>query len=223
VLPRKLKMAGPEMAYTVKEVSGDMIRGNTDVRVIRGSTVPGSKTLARQDIINAYGLGLLGAKDDPAVIMKVLDMIEFGDTSGIWEDISLDNSQIRRGIDKLEAGIPVMVQEFDNHTAWLLKLNRVRKSDKWDSYPPNVQALFLTTMEQSLGTIVAQNMPPMIPGLGIGPPSPSVGPQNGPAMPPPPMQGPGPMRPHHGQPQAPAVPPMPNLGPMPGQGVPHAS
>ncbi len=169
VLPRKIKLAGPEMAYTVKEVLGSDIRGNTDVRVIRGSTVPGSKTLARQDIINAYGLGLLGAKDDPAVIMKVLDMIEFGDSSGIWEDVSLDNAQIKRGIDQLEAGIPVQVQEFDNHTAWLLKLNRVRKSDKWDSYPPNVQMLFLNTMEQSLGTIVNQNSPPVIPGLGIGP------------------------------------------------------
>ena len=222
VLPRKIKLAGPEMAYTVKEVLGSDIRGNTDVRVIRGSTVPGSKTLARQDIINAYGLGLLGAKDDPAVIMKVLDMIEFGDSSGIWEDVSLDNAQIKRGIDQLEAGIPVQVQEFDNHTAWLLKLNRVRKSDKWDSYPPNVQMLFLNTMEQSLGTIVNQNSPPVIPGLGIGPvvtPMPTPG---APGAPQP--QSPVPMmrRPPMKKPMASPMPQQPPMGPS-GPGVPNAS
>ena len=235
VLPRKIKLAGPDMAYTVKEITGSQIRGNTDVRVIRGSTVPGSKTLKRQDIINAYGLGLLGAKDDPAVIMKVLDMIEFGDSSGIWEDVSLDNAQIKRGIDKLESGVPVIPQEFDNHTAWLLKLNRVRKSDKWDSYPPQVQAMFLATMEQSLGTIVGQNTPPLMPGLGIGPLPPQM-PQGGPMPPqgPLPMPGPmpqpmgpsqGPIPMHRGHPPQPKpmMPAQPNLAPVPGQGAPNAS
>lgn len=213
VLPRKLKLAGPEMGYTVKEVIGSQINGNTDVRVIRGSTVPGSKTLKRQDIINAYGLGLLGAKDDPAVIMKVLDMIEFGNSADIWEDVSLDNAQIKRGIDKIEAGTPIQVEEFDNHTAWLLKLNRVRKSDKWDSYSPQVKALFMVAMEQALGTIVVQSMPPIMPAIGIGPASPSVspppqgasvGPQSGPQE--------APVHAHlHVHPQAPQ--PMGPIGP----------
>lgn len=163
VMPRKLKLAGPEMSYTVKEVIGTQIKGNTDVRVIRGSTVPGSKTLARQDIVNTYSLGLLGDQKDPAVIMKVLDMLEFGDSTGIWEDVSLDNAQIQRGIEKIEAGQIVIVEEFDNHTAWLLKLNRIRKSDKWDSYTPQIQALFMATMEQSIGTLVDKSMPPMPP------------------------------------------------------------
>lgn len=225
VMPRKIKLAGPDMAYTVKEIQGSQINGNTDVRVIRGSTVPGSKTLARQDIINTYGMGLLGAKDDPAVIMKVLDMIEFGDSSGLWEDVSLDNAQIKRAIDQLEAGIPVQVQEFDNHTAWLMKLNRVRKSDKWDSYPPNVQALFIMTMNQSLGTMVSQIVPPTIPGLGIGPvvppgpPTMQAGPPGAPPPPVPMMRRPPMPRPH---PMGPKQQIPPNLGP-PGQGAPNAS
>ena len=164
------------MAYTVKDVTGSDIRGNTDVYVIRGSTVPGSKTLDRQDIFNVFNAGLLGNKEDPAVLTKVLDMLEFGDINGVWEDNSLDNSQIQRGIQKLEAGMPVQVSEFDNHPAWLIKLNRVRKSDKWDSYDPQIQALFLQTMEQSIQTIVSQNMPPtpgIMPGSPVGHPAPS--------------------------------------------------
>lgn len=219
VLPRKLKIAGPDMSYAVKEITGDMLRGNTDVKVVRGSTVPGSKTLARQDIINAYGLGLLGAKDDPAVIMKVLDMIEFGDTSGIWEDVSLDNAQIKRALESIESGVPVQVSEFDNHTAWLLKLNRVRKSDKWDSYTPEIRSLFMATMEQSLGTIVTQITPP---SLGMGPPSPSVGPQGGPQLPPPPMNGPP--RPQGPRPNPrPTMPQQPQPAPIAAPGGPNAS
>lgn len=198
ILPRKLKIAGPDLAFTVKDIQGSDIKGNTDVRVIRGSTVPGSKTLDRQDIVNVFNMGLLGAKDDPAVMTKVLDMLEFGDVSGVWEDISLDNSQIKRGIEKLESGMPIDVSEFDNHTSWLIKLNRIRKSDKWDSYPPQIQALFLQTMEASIGVLVNQS------GSGMGmPPAP------------PGLSNPQP------QPQSPPAPMPNNQGPPPGPGGPQ--
>ena len=166
VLPRKIKIAGPDMAYAVKDIVGSDIKGNTDVYVIRGSTVPGSKTLNRQDIVNTFNLGLLGDKNDPAVQTKVLDMLEFGDITGVWEDQSLDNSQIKRGIEKLEAGIPIQISEFDNHTAWLMQLNRIRKSDKWDSYNPQIQNLFLQVMEQSIQNVMTQNglTPTVMPG-----------------------------------------------------------
>ena len=128
-------------------------------------------------------MGLLGDKADPAVLTKVLDMLEFGEISGVWEDTSLDNSQIKRGIEKLEAGIPVEMSEFDNHPAWLIKLNRVRKSDKWDSYPPMTQKLFLQTMEQSIGTLVGQGLsmspPPMAPPMTGPSPSPKPMPPRG--------------------------------------------
>lgn len=188
VLPRKLKIAGPDMAYTVKDLVGTDIRGNTDVFVIRGSTVPGSKTLDRQDIFNVFNAGLLGDKADPAVLTKVLDMLEFGDISGVWEDTSLDNSQIKRGIEKLESGMPVQVSEFDNHPAWLIKLNRIRKSDKWDSYSPMIQGLFLQTMEASISTLVNQglqmNPPPMAPPMTGPSPSPKQMPPRGQPSPP---------------------------------------
>ena len=211
VLPRKLKVAGPDMAYTVKDVVGSDIRGNTDVYVIRGSTVPGSKTLDRQDIFNVFNSGLLGSKDDPAVLTKVLDMLEFGNINGVWEDNSLDNSQIQRGIQKLEMGVPVQVSEFDNHPAWLIKLNRVRKSDKWDSYNPQVQNLFLQTMEQSIGTIVSQNMPPT---PGVMPGSPAGRPPPPPPAPPPSLN----VIHHQGAPMmaaAAAGPSPPNQAPPP--------
>ncbi len=104
-LPRKLKMSGPDASYMVKEICGDDLKGNTDVIVIRGSTLPGSKTLNRQDIMNVYNGGLLGDPKDPKVREKTLDMLEFGDVSGVWEDQALDKNQIKRVMDALEQGL----------------------------------------------------------------------------------------------------------------------
>ena len=138
-------------------------------------------------------------------------MLEFGNINGVWEDNSLDNSQIQRGIQKLEMGVPVQVSEFDNHPAWLIKLNRVRKSDKWDSYNPQVQNLFLQTMEQSIGTIVSQNMPPT---PGVMPGSPAGRPPPPPPAPPPSLN----VIHHQGAPMmaaAAAGPSPPNQAPPP--------
>jgi hypothetical protein len=169
VLPRKLKMAGPDMSYMVKEVTGSDLRGNTDVIVIRGSTVPGSKTLNRQDIMTIYQAGLLGDPADPKVREKVLDMLEFGDVQGVWEDLALDKNQVRRVIETLESGQPVNVSEFDNHAVWLVELNKYRKGDKWDSLDPLIQALFMQTMEECIGFIVKLNSPPMPPPAPMPP------------------------------------------------------
>jgi hypothetical protein len=193
LLPRKLKISGPDLAYTVKEVTGDDISGNTDVIVIRGSTLPGSKTLDRQDIMNVYNGGLLGDPKDPKVREKTLDMLEFGNTSEIWQDLSLDKNQIKRVMDALEKGLPVNVSEFDNHIAWLTELNKYRKGDKWDTLSPEIQANFIDTMENCLQTLIKLNSPAQNPGMTApvmsptGPtPLPTAGgPQPGPQMPPP--------------------------------------
>jgi hypothetical protein len=179
VLPRKLKMSGPDLAYSVKEICGGDIRGNTDVMVIRGSTLPGSKTLNRQDIMNVYNGGLLGDPKDPKVREKTLDLLEFGDVTGVWEDQALDKNQIKRVMDALEQGLPVNVSEFDNHVVWLLELNKYRKSDKWDTLSPEIQANFINTMEACLQSLIKMNSPappPMPPQAGMPqPPQPGQG------------------------------------------------
>lgn len=197
-IPRKLKIAGPSLSYTVKDVQGDMIRGNTDVYVVRGSTQPGSKTLENQNIMNAWQSGLMGDPQDPKVKERVLGMIEFGQSDGLWEDYGLDMSQVKRGIDQIETKqLQVNVNEFDNHQMWLLELNRIRKSDKFDAFPPMVQQLFMMQMEMRIQMImklsgVPQSPPPGAAGPGgpgpMGPP-PASGPQPGPGNGQPPTGG----------------------------------
>lgn len=173
--PRKIKLAGRSMAYTVKEVSGSMLRGNTDVFVIRGSTLPGSKTLKRQEVLNAWQQGLLGPQQDPRVIEKVLGMMEFGDTQDIWRDYGLDMHQIRRGIDMMEQGQPTITDQRDNHALWMQELNRYRKEEKWDTLGPEIQGLFDQAFEEHLQALLslAQNQQqPMPPDPGPTPDQP---------------------------------------------------
>ncbi len=175
ITPRKIKIAGPELEYCVKEVTGEDLRGNTDVRVIRGSTLPGSKTLKRQEILNTYSQGLLGNPQDPKVKQMVLGMIEFGNSQGIWEDYGLDQAQIKRGLAQIENGVTIEVNELDNHVEWILEMNRYRKSDKFDSLSPEVKSIFSQVLEEHVqASLKLLNMiptppPPMAPPPGATP------------------------------------------------------
>lgn len=159
-IPRKLKMAGHGLEYCVKEISGDMLRGNTDVSVVRGSMQPGSKTLANNEIMNRYDRGLLGPQQDPKVIEKVNAMTEFGDMQELFQDYGLDMSQIKRGIQKLEQGQPVQADKMDNHPMWIQELNRYRKGDKWEALDPGIKQLFNATIVAHVDWMIDMSTPP---------------------------------------------------------------
>jgi hypothetical protein len=174
-MPRKLKIAGPGLDFAVKEVSGDMLRDNTDVIVVRGSTLPGSKTLRNQEIMNRYQQGLLGDPADPKVRERVNELTEFGDIEGIFEDYTLDMAQIRRGIEGLEQGILPVVDEGDNNALWAQELNKYRKGDKFITLPPQLQQLFILARDQRVDKIVELNTPPdQIQVPGMAPPMPPI-------------------------------------------------
>jgi hypothetical protein len=140
--PRKMKLAGANGEYTVKEFTGADIMNNNDVVVVRGSTIPGSKTLRRQEIINVYQMGLLGDPNDASVRQKVLGSLEYGDLAEVWKDQQLDMQQIKRQFEIMESGMPVEVNELDNHQLAIVEYNRLRKTEKFAQYPPDAVAAF---------------------------------------------------------------------------------
>lgn len=160
-LPRKLKM-GQGKALTVKEIAGSDLKGNTDVIVIRGSTLPGSKTLKRQEIINTYSQGLLGDPNDPEVRENVLSMLEFGETSEMWKHRALDMAQIKRGIEIMEQGMMPPIDEMDNHPLWIQEINDYRKSEKFEILPPELQSLFIAVREMHIQQLVTLSTPPQM-------------------------------------------------------------
>lgn len=147
---RLLKISGKQGEYTIKAFQGADIRGNNDVIVIRGSTLPGSKTIKRQEILNLYGSGLLGKQQDPAVISSVLQSLEYGDIATFWDDVHLDQQNIDEAIKLLEGGIYPPIHELDNHLAYIKELNKYRKTDKFKRLPENIRKSIDRFMEEHI-------------------------------------------------------------------------
>jgi hypothetical protein len=152
---RLLKQSS-DQGYRVKAFVGSDIKDNTDVLVVRGSTLPNSLISKRNDINNLYQMGLLGLPTDPEVQEKVLSMLEFGDVQKAWNKQNLKQMQMKKVITKLEQGIPSVPTEFDDSAYWLQKLDEYRLSDKFDRQPPQVQQMLMSMMD----ACVTATMPP---------------------------------------------------------------
>lgn len=148
--PRLLKVSGKGMEYSVKSFQGADLRDSHDVIVIRGSTLPSSKVLKRQEIINLHQGGYLGNPQDPKVLENVLNMLEYGDIGEAWKDHSLDMAMIREQLQMIEQEQKPPVSEFDNHPLIFQEFNRYRKSEKFKRLSDLSQVLLLQTMEEHL-------------------------------------------------------------------------
>lgn len=171
---RKLKTKNSNLEYNIKEYDGKSLRKNFDVVVIRGSTVPNSKTLHRQEIINLYQQGLLGDPSDQAVKDKVLSMLQYGEVGEVWEDRHLDMAQIQKDIEMIEAGERPNVDPKDNHILHMIHKNRYRKSDKYERLTPYNQDLLQANILEHSKYAVEQTNPHLATPPPDPPPPPSV-------------------------------------------------
>jgi hypothetical protein len=170
--PRMIKETGKSGEYIFTEVTGDMMMGSHDVIVMRGSTLPGSKAVKRNDLMNLYTQGLLGPPGDPSVVSKLLEAMEFGDIQNVWEDLAVDSAQVERSIQEIEQGIQPLISPDDNHQMHYEKKNRLRKSAKFLTYPPEIQILLVNDIQQHKMFLMppAPPMPPEGPDMQGAPP-----------------------------------------------------
>lgn len=154
VMPRLLKTVGKSNEYAVKSFVGADLLESDDVICIRGSTLPGSKVLKRQEIINAYQQGFLGDPQDPKVREKVLGMLEYGDVGEMWEEYAVDMNQINRQIKEIEAEIQPHFDEKDNHELHLRVKNTYRKTEKFLTLSDISKELLLQDMEMHIQTLM---------------------------------------------------------------------
>ncbi len=158
---RLLKSAGTALEYAVKEFQGSDLKGNTDVMCVRGSTLPGSKVLKRQELLNAFQQGLLGDPADPVVRQKVFAQLEFAFLGELWQDQALSEAQVKRHVEMIEQGEEPNVHELDNHDMAIVRLNRIRISDKFGAYSPEVQEIFEHQIEMHIQALMRLNNPGM--------------------------------------------------------------
>ncbi len=145
----------------IRKFSGKDLPQRPDVRVVRGSTVPTSSAVRKQDVMNAYTNGLLGNPTDPLVQERVMEMMEFGDSDGLWEDAALDANQSRRDILMIEQGEKPKIDKGDNNPYLIRKLNNYRKSDKFLELPREIQNLLLEVRDERL-TVLTKMVTPDI-------------------------------------------------------------
>ncbi len=176
--PRMIKETGRAGEYVFTEVTGEMLLDSDDVIVMKGSTLPGSKAVKRNDLMNLYSQGILGNPQDPAVISKLLEQMEYGDIQNVWEDVAVDSSQVDYSIKQIEQGQKPLIHPDDNHQMHFDKKNRLRKSQKFMTYSPDIQLLLVNDIQEHKMFM----MPPPPPELG---PEGDVGvPPGGEALPP---------------------------------------
>jgi hypothetical protein len=160
-MPRMLKTAGDGLEYAVKEFVGAELNENYDVIVIPGSTVPNSKVLKRQDIMNAFNSGLLGNPADPKLRAKVLKIMELGDVSEMWKEQALDQQQVKKVISQIEDGeMPQPLgHEWDNHEMFIQEMNEYRKSDKYDDMSDQQKGIFTMVSEWHVQALISLTNP----------------------------------------------------------------
>lgn len=174
---RLLKVSGRSGEYTLKYFKGEDINGNNDVMVVRGSTIPGSKTMKRQEVINLWTQGLLGPPQDPKTITMVLSMLEYGDIAQAWTKDHLDRAQIKKMIDLIESGnVPPEPHELDNHLLFVKEMNEYRLTDKYDKLSPEERVVF----EQYMELHIQAQMKLMNPGIDLPTPEEAMASQGGP-------------------------------------------
>lgn len=158
-MPRLIKIAGPRLEYTIKSLVGKDLKGHTDVMVIRGSTLPGSKVLKRQEILNLRTQGLFGNPNDPQVIQKVMDMLEYGDSYLAWEEQSVDMIQIENDLELIEQEVVPDLNEFDNHELHIKRKNIYRKSDKVKKLSDTAQKILIFDIERRVQLLTMSRNP----------------------------------------------------------------
>lgn len=162
-MPRIYKIAGDGLEYTVKEFVGADIKENWDCIVVPGSTIPQSKVLRRQDILNDYQLGLLGNPQDMKVRQRVNKMLEYGDEAEIWKKQALTEARCKKVLAAIESGdqndVNDLLSEFDNHSIHLDMMDDYRLGDKYVNLGPEKQAIFKFVMEWRLNALVAVTSP----------------------------------------------------------------
>ncbi len=166
---RLLKIVGENQEYTIKSFKGTDIRKNFDVRVIKGSTLPGSKVLKRQEIINLHQQGYFGNPQDPMVLQNVLSMLEYGDEFQAFKRHSLRMAQIQRGLTMIEEQNQMPpVSEFDDHPLWMQEMNDYRIGEKYLKLTPEQQTMVLQLINEHANWIKELT--------GIGQPDPNTDP-----------------------------------------------
>jgi chorismate mutase len=128
---RMIKIRGQEGDFEVISFKGADLRNNTDVHVVKQSSLSDSRVAREAQIIGKFQAGLYGDPADPEVRRHVMRMLEDAVVKDIYSDTIADETYARfenRLISESKGAEMHLVNPYDNHSIHLKEHTHFQKS-----------------------------------------------------------------------------------------------
>ncbi len=132
---RILGIAGDQYGAEVKSFTGSEMEGGRRVRIALGSGLPENKQQRQVAIMQMMKDGLITKE-------RALELLEFGDTDGVYTDI--DKNAEKTEIGEMLKGIEFNPAPFENHAVRLKVLEDYMKNQQFKSLPEDTQIRIYT-------------------------------------------------------------------------------
>lgn len=113
---RTVKTTGEQSYFDVLTFKGSDLRGNTDIRIESGSSLPVSKSAKQALIMDLMKMGFI----PPEKGLQVMDM---GGISKLYEQVQIDRKQVQRENMKMSKVTMKMMDEYQQQNEELLAAN----------------------------------------------------------------------------------------------------
>jgi hypothetical protein len=184
--PRTVKIVGIEGTFDVQIFKGSDLKGNSDIRIEAGSALPTSRAAKQAFIMDLMKMGFIPPDEGLEIleiggINRIYERIQVDKRQAQRENLKMRSAtldtiqqhmyewtqqQTETGKVDPETGLTleppliVPVNTWDNHEIHISMHNNYRKSQNFDSAPPEVKALFeehvKQHMEASMGAFTGQ-------------------------------------------------------------------
>lgn len=138
---RTVTVVGKENAVEVVHFRAETIPSDVTVRVQAGAALPMSR-VARQQFLLQLAQTTIAPNaviNDPK---RLLQLMEFGDIEGLYDDVSQDIRQAERENELMKQGQQIQPRDFHNHQVHTKEHNQYRKGEEYEQADPAAQQVF---------------------------------------------------------------------------------
>ena len=132
--PRILKIAGENLGADVMTFMGSDVAGNKRIKVSIGSNMPITKSERQMFLMGLADKGYIPKT-------KALELMEFGDISGLYSDLDENAQKIEIG--EMIKGVQVEPHDWEDHTIHLKVISDFLKGEQFKKTPPELQQILL--------------------------------------------------------------------------------
>jgi hypothetical protein len=146
---RKISLVGEDNAWQIIGFRGQMLRGHDNVDVQDASLIPQSKAArhaAMQNMLNTFIQN--GIPLSPRQMARFVRDFQVGGLEHLIADYSPDEQQINREHRKMQQGVEVQVNRFDNDEAHVEGHDAWFKTSAFDRLPDPVKLLALAHRDE---------------------------------------------------------------------------